>query len=60
MKDTELRELLGVPTRTLQDWKNKEKENWRYKVYKLLKALSKEDIAKLLQEKENPTELKKD
>jgi len=36
-KDTFIENALGIPTRTLQDWKNQEKSNWRYKVYRFLK-----------------------
>jgi len=33
MKDKDLFERFGVPVGTLYVWKNKEKTNWRYKLY---------------------------
>ncbi len=35
--DTEINKLYGIPTRTLQDWKNRSKDNWRLKIYETLK-----------------------
>lgn len=37
MKDTEIKQYFGVPISTLQDWKKSDPDNWRNKVYKLLK-----------------------
>lgn len=37
VKDVDIYREYGVPTRTLQDWKNADKSNWRYKVYNGLK-----------------------
>lgn len=38
VKDIDVTREYGVPTRTLQDWKNADKSSWRYKVYKALKS----------------------
>jgi len=46
MKDTEIQEKYGVPTRTLQDWKKKAPDNWRFKVYELLKKQDSAEINK--------------
>ncbi len=37
LTDVEISCKYGIPTRTLQDWKNKDKDNWRSKVYLSLK-----------------------
>ncbi len=38
LKDTEITKKYGVPRSTLQDWKNRDIDNWRYKVYMKLKG----------------------
>ena len=40
IKDVEITRLIGIPSRTLQDWKNG--KGWRYKVY----LICKEHLAK--------------
>lgn len=33
----DLTRLFGIPTSTLQDWKNRDDDNWRKKLYDFLK-----------------------
>jgi len=40
MTDTEICKKYNIPKSTLQDWKNRDKDNWRYLVYKKLKGLT--------------------
>ena len=35
--DVEISTEIGIPTRTLQEWKKKDKNNWRKKIYNKLK-----------------------
>lgn len=44
MKDTKITELFGVPRSTIQDMKNTDKDNWRFKVYTFLKSQNEETI----------------
>ncbi|WP_428739701.1 hypothetical protein [Sulfurimonas sp.] len=44
MKQQEMCELLGVPERTLREWKHNNRNN----VYRLLESLSSEDVERLL------------
>lgn len=37
MKDVDITRKFGIPSRTIQDWKNTDKGNWRFKVYNFLK-----------------------
>lgn len=37
IKDTDIHKKFGIPISTLQDWKNREKDNWRKKIYFYLK-----------------------
>jgi hypothetical protein len=37
LNDTEISKKFGIPTRTLQDWKNKNSDNWRTKIYQKIK-----------------------
>ena len=37
IKDTDIHKKFGIPISTLQDWKNREKDNWRKKIYLYLK-----------------------
>jgi len=37
MKDTEIHEKFGIPISTLQDWKKRDDDNWRKKLYLHLK-----------------------
>ena len=54
MKQQQMQELLGVPERTLRDWK----KNNRSELYKLLEALDYDTAKKLLTQNDN-TDLKK-
>jgi len=40
MSDTEIFHRYGIPTRTLQDWKKKDDDNWRKKVYEKIGEIS--------------------
>jgi len=40
MSDTEIYRAYGIPTRTLQDWKKKDNDNWRKKVYEKIGEIS--------------------
>jgi len=44
LKDIELQELFGIPRQTLQDFKNKSDDNWRYKVYNYLKIQNRDTV----------------
>jgi len=44
LKDIELQELFGIPRQTLQDFKNKSEDNWRYKVYNYLKIQNRDTV----------------
>lgn len=46
MKDTELTELLKIPSSTISDWKKHDMENYRRLVYELLKSYDKEELQK--------------
>lgn len=37
MKDIEINRKFGIPISTIQDWKNTDKDNWRFKLYTFLK-----------------------
>jgi len=37
IKDTQITELLGIPRNTMQNMKNSDSSNWRFKVYSFLK-----------------------
>jgi len=44
MKDIDLHNRFGIPISTLYVWKNKEKTNWRYKLYWfMIEKLAKEE-----------------
>ena len=32
-----MRKKYNLPSSTIQDWKNRDKDNWRYKIYMKLK-----------------------
>ena len=42
--DSDITKILGIPRTNLQDWKNSDATNWRYKVYNFLKQQSKENL----------------
>lgn len=42
-KDIDITKKYGIPTRTLQDWKNRTPDNWRYKVYMKMKKEKEEN-----------------
>ena len=44
LKDTEIKELCGLPVTTLRDMKKKESTNWRYKVYNYLKIQNRDTV----------------
>jgi len=48
LKDTELTELFGVPRQTLQNFKNRSEDDWRYKVYNYLKIQDRDSVVKAL------------
>jgi phage pi2 protein 07 len=47
--DTDITKLLGVPNTTLQDWKKQDIDNWRFKLYKLMKSFNKAEFEELVQ-----------
>jgi len=49
LKDTELTELFGVPRQTLQNFKNRSEDDWRYKIYHYLKIQNRNDVTKTLE-----------
>ena len=54
LAESDITVLLGVPSRTLQDWKKTNHSNWRYKIYNLLKNHTYEELetfVNLLEEK---------
>jgi hypothetical protein len=59
VKDTDLKELLGIPIQSLQNFKKREKDDWRYKVYHFLKSQPRENIENFLKlhglDKSKPT-----
>ena len=40
MSDAEIYRAYGIPTRTLQDWKKTDSDNWRKKVYEKIGEIS--------------------
>jgi hypothetical protein len=44
MFDTDITKKIGIPVTTLQDWKKKSPDNWRYKLYTFLKSHTVEEL----------------
>lgn len=44
MKDKEIRELLKIPTQTLHQWKNSDKDDWRIRIYTFFSLKSIEEL----------------
>lgn len=48
LKDTDISAIFNISVNTIRDWKVKEKTNWRYKIYTLIKNMSKDEINLIL------------
>jgi hypothetical protein len=57
MSDTEIGRIFKMPISTMQDFKNKDKDDWRYRVYTFIKQQPKENLEHFL--KVNKLEKKK-
>lgn len=44
ISDTAIKNIVGIPITTLQDWKKKEKNDYRRVLYDALKKMSEEEI----------------
>lgn len=61
ISDKRLSEILEIPTRTFNDWKKQDSNNWRYILYCFLKSLSEEEVLSYLEKsKEIKQELLKE
>ncbi len=45
MTDKEIREVFKIPTQTLHQWKNSDKDDWRIRFYKYFKLKDISEIA---------------
>lgn len=48
LKDIDISRLLNIPQSNLREWKKKENDNWRFKIYTILKNMSEEEIRLVL------------
>ncbi len=48
MTRKEIMELVNIPASSLSDWSKKEDDNWRYKLYIILKNMTVAELEKLL------------
>ena len=42
--DVKIKEIVGIPISTLQDWKQKERDDYRRILYDMLKNMSEEEL----------------
>jgi len=45
VSDVKIREILGIPKNTIQNMKNSDIDNWRFKVYTFIKSKSEEELS---------------
>ena len=50
MTDTDIKKVFSIPTRTLQDWKKRDKDNWRHILYGYLKSRDKQAVGDSIKE----------
>lgn len=44
ISDVKITDIMGLPRSTIQDFKNRESNDWRYKVYHYIKSKSEEEL----------------
>jgi hypothetical protein len=49
MTRKQITDMIGVPPSNLSEWSKKEENNWRYKIYLILRNMSNDDASKYLE-----------
>jgi hypothetical protein len=49
ISDRALTRVFGIPSKTIADWKKRENENYRKKIYLFLKEYTEEEILEILE-----------
>ena len=44
ISDVKIKDIVGIPISTLQDWKQKERDDYRRILYDMLKNMSEEEL----------------
>ena len=44
ISDVKIKDIVGIPISTLQDWKQKERDDYRRVLYDMLKNMSEEEL----------------